>query len=114
MSNFRLIDRETSFLLPPSVDDWLPQQRLARFVVEVIDGLDTSAMSGAYRGSGSASSARENRSACQRKSVTTGSWLSIGQNSPRVRRNIRRQAESQAADRPRRRRKARCQLIKST
>ena len=55
MSNFRLIDRETSFLLPPSVDDWLPQQHLARFVVEVIDGLDTSAMSGAYRGSGSAS-----------------------------------------------------------
>jgi len=55
MSNFRLIDRQTSFLLPPSVDDWLPQQHLARFVVEVIDGLDTSAMSGAYRGSGSAS-----------------------------------------------------------
>jgi len=55
MTNFRLIDRETGFLLPPSVDDWLPQQHLARFVVEVIDGLDTSAMSGAYRGSGSAS-----------------------------------------------------------
>ena len=55
MTNFRPIDRQTSFLLPPSVDDWLPQQLLARFVVEVIDGLDTSAMSGAYRGSGSAS-----------------------------------------------------------
>ena len=55
MSNFRTIDRETSFLLPPSVDDWLPQKHLARFVVEVIDGLDVSAMSGAYRGSGSAS-----------------------------------------------------------
>jgi len=54
MSNFRTIDRETSFLLPPSVDDWLPQKHLARFVVEVIDGLDVSAMSGAYRGSGSA------------------------------------------------------------
>ena len=53
MSNFRLIDRQTiGLLLPPSVDDWLPQQHLARFVVEVIDGLDTSAMSGAYRGSG--------------------------------------------------------------
>ena len=55
MSNFRPIDRETGFLLPPSVNDWLPQQHLARFVVEVVDGLDTSAMSGAYRGSGSAS-----------------------------------------------------------
>jgi transposase len=55
MSNFRPIDRQTSFLLPPSVEDWLPQQHLARFVVEVVDGLDVSAMSGAYHGSGSAS-----------------------------------------------------------
>jgi len=54
MSNFRQIDRQTRFLLPPSVDDWLPQKHLARFVVELIDGLDLSAMSGAYRGSGSA------------------------------------------------------------
>jgi transposase len=55
MSNFRPIDRQTSFLLPPSVDEWLPEKHLARFVVELIDGLDVSAMSGAYRGSGSAS-----------------------------------------------------------
>ena len=55
MTNFRSIDRETGFLLPPSVDEWLPQKHLARFVVEVIDGLDLRAMSGSYRGSGSAS-----------------------------------------------------------
>ena len=55
MSNFRTIDRQTGFLLPPSVDEWLPEKHLARFVVEVVDGLDTSAMSSAYRGSGSAS-----------------------------------------------------------
>jgi transposase len=55
MSNFRPIDRQTSFLLPPSVDDWLPEKHLARFVVELIDSLDVSAMSGVYRGSGSAS-----------------------------------------------------------
>ena len=55
MSNFRTIDRETGFLLPPSVDEWLPEQHLARFVVEVIDGLDLRSMSGSYRGSGSAS-----------------------------------------------------------
>ena len=40
MSNFREIDRETGFLLPPSVDEWLPERHLARFVVEVIEGLD--------------------------------------------------------------------------
>jgi hypothetical protein len=31
MSNFRNFDRNTSFLLPPSVDDWLPEKHLARF-----------------------------------------------------------------------------------
>jgi len=55
LSNFRPIDRETGFLLPPSVDDWLPERHLARFVVEVVDRLDVSAMSRSYRGTGSAS-----------------------------------------------------------
>jgi hypothetical protein len=36
MSNFRPIDHETGFLMPPSVDDWLSQRHLARFMVEVI------------------------------------------------------------------------------
>ena len=54
MSNFREFDRETGFLLPPSLDEWLPEQHLARFVVEVIDGLDLSAMVKSYRGTGSA------------------------------------------------------------
>ena len=55
MSNFRQIDRDTGFLLPPSVDEWLPEKHLARFVVEVVEGLDLRAMTGDYRGSGSAS-----------------------------------------------------------
>lgn len=55
MSNFRQVDRETGFLLPPSVDEWLPERHLARFVVEVIDQLDLSLLVKSYRGSGSAS-----------------------------------------------------------
>src|SRR5271165_7077290 len=55
MTNFRTTDRETDFLMPPSIDEWLPPRHLARFVVEVVDGLDLSAMSRSYRGSGSAS-----------------------------------------------------------
>jgi transposase len=55
MSNFREVDRQTGFLLPPSVDEWLPEEHLARFVVEVIERLDVSLMVKAYRGSGSAS-----------------------------------------------------------
>lgn len=54
MSNFRPIDRDTGLLMPPSVDEWLPQRHLARFVVEVIAGLDLRAMTGSYRGSGAA------------------------------------------------------------
>lgn len=54
MSNFRPVERDTDFLLPPSVDEWLPQRHLARFVVEIVEQLDVSGMSRTYRGSGSA------------------------------------------------------------
>lgn len=39
MSHFRPIDRKTAYLLPPSVEDWLPEDHLARFIVEVVEGL---------------------------------------------------------------------------
>ena len=55
MSNFRPTDRLTGFLMPPSVDEWLPASHLARFIVEVVDGLDLRAMRQSYRGTGSAS-----------------------------------------------------------
>ena len=54
MSRFRPVDRQTGYLLPPSVDEWLPEGHLARFIVEVIDALDLSAFSQAYAGRGSA------------------------------------------------------------
>ena len=53
MANFKLVDRDTSYLLPPSVDEWLPEDHLARFVVEITDQLDISALEGDYSGSGS-------------------------------------------------------------
>ena len=53
MSNFILTDRKTDYLLPPSVDDWLTQDHLARFVVEIIDGLDLSNLTRQYAGCGS-------------------------------------------------------------
>jgi transposase len=51
---FRPIDRATPYLLPPSVDDWLPKDHLARFVVDIVDQLDVSGLTRQYRGSGSA------------------------------------------------------------
>jgi transposase len=55
MSNFRPTDRNTDFLMPPSVDEWLPERHLARFIVEVVEQLDLRSMTGSYGGSGSAS-----------------------------------------------------------
>ena len=54
MTNFRPVDRATPFLLPPSVEDWLPKDHLARFVVDIVDQLNLSALSRQYRGTGSA------------------------------------------------------------
>ena len=32
MSRFVPVDRDTQYLLPPSVDDWLPENHLGRFL----------------------------------------------------------------------------------
>ena len=54
MTRFVTVNRDTAYLLPPSVDDWLPQDHLARFVVDIVDQLDLSALARQYRGTGSA------------------------------------------------------------
>lgn len=46
---FRDYDQSQSFLLPPSLDDWLPQDHEARFISEVVDDLlDLSAIYDSY------------------------------------------------------------------
>jgi transposase len=50
---FHPIDRSTDYLLPPSVQEWLPEAHLARYVVDVVEGLDLSALERAYAGRGS-------------------------------------------------------------
>lgn len=44
MSRFIPVDRQTDYLLPPLVDEWLPDGHLARFVVDVVEQLDLSAL----------------------------------------------------------------------
>ncbi len=41
--NFISCDRDQQFLMPPSLNEWLPKEHLARFVVEMVDMLDLSA-----------------------------------------------------------------------
>jgi transposase len=53
MSNFIITDRKTAYLLPPSVDEWLSEAHLARFVVEIVDQLDLSNVTRMYAGRGS-------------------------------------------------------------
>ena len=50
---FQPIDRDTDYLLPPSVQEWLPKSHLARYVVDVVEGLDLSALERGYAGRGS-------------------------------------------------------------
>jgi transposase len=53
MSRFKQYDRHQPYLLPPSVDEWLPEDHLARYIVEVIDQLDLSKLTDRYSRSGS-------------------------------------------------------------
>ena len=55
MSPPRLIqcDRDTLYLMPPSVQDWLPENHLARFVVDIVSQLDLWPLVSAYTGRGS-------------------------------------------------------------
>ncbi|CAG0967599.1 hypothetical protein BURK2_01093 [Burkholderiales bacterium] len=47
------VDRETPYLLPPSLQDWLPKGHLARFVVEIVEQLDLRSLKATYAGRGS-------------------------------------------------------------
>ena len=47
--NFLRCDREQSFLMPPSLRDWLPADHLAWFVIETVEQLDLAAFYAAYR-----------------------------------------------------------------
>lgn len=53
MSRFVQVDRDTAYLLPPSVQDWLPEAHLARYVVDVVGALDLSELVRRYAGRGS-------------------------------------------------------------
>ena len=51
--DFIKADRETPFLFLPSVQDWLPEDHPARFVVDIVGQLNLSSLQAAYSGQGS-------------------------------------------------------------
>jgi transposase len=50
---FAQVDRETLYLLPPSIQDWLPEKHLARFVVEIVEQINLWTLKASYSGRGS-------------------------------------------------------------
>ena len=52
-NRFRTVDRETPYLFPPSVQEWLPETHLARFVVEVVSKLELRKLEDSYTKRGS-------------------------------------------------------------
>ena len=40
---FRQVDRKTLYLMPPSMNDWLPEGHLARFIIEIVGQLNLTA-----------------------------------------------------------------------
>jgi len=53
MARFLPIDRDSEYLFPPSVQDWLPETHLARYIANVIESLDLTGIERAYAGRGS-------------------------------------------------------------
>ena len=49
---FVACDREQSFLMPPDVRDWLPENHLAWFVIDAVGEMNLDAFYGAYRQDG--------------------------------------------------------------
>src|SRR3954470_11000117 len=50
--NFLGCDRGQTFLLPPSLDEWLPEDHFARFVISAVEGMDLSGFYSGYRADG--------------------------------------------------------------
>ena len=57
--NFIGCDREQVFLMPPSLREWLPEDHLAWFVIETVEGMDLDAFYAACRADGHGRAAYE-------------------------------------------------------
>ena len=53
-THFHPIKRDMDYLLPPSLQDWLPDNHLARFVVDIVDQLDSGVIEKQYGNRGKA------------------------------------------------------------
>lgn len=52
-TKFISTDRKQQYMFPPTIDDWLPENHLARFVVDIVGQLDIKALTESYNSGGS-------------------------------------------------------------
>ena len=52
VEDFRVLDRDTPMLLPASIQEWLPERHMARFVVDIVEQLELGEITSQYGGSG--------------------------------------------------------------
>ena len=78
MHHFQPIIRNTNYLFPPSINDWLPEVHLARFVVEIVEQLDLSEMERAVSSGAPAISSKNVRASAlsKRRPRTKTRWKS--------------------------------------
>ena len=57
--NFLPVERDQSFLLPPSMRDWLPEDHLAFFILDVVEQMDLKPFFLRYRDDGWGASAHD-------------------------------------------------------
>lgn len=53
-ARFITVDRDTQLLMPPDMRGWVPENHLSHFILEAVEGFDTSAAKVNHRGSGDA------------------------------------------------------------
>ena len=75
--NLRRGDREQSYLMPPSMREWLSEGHLAWFTVDAVGQMDLSEFYAGYRsdGWGSAAYAPEVMVVLRRKDCTPTAWV---------------------------------------
>ncbi len=50
--NFRIVDRDQMYLMPPSLREWLPENDLAWFIMDAVSQMDLQKFRGRYRADG--------------------------------------------------------------
>ena len=46
--NFILCDRDTLYFMPPSIQEWVPENHLVRFVIDIVEQLDVTDLEKQY------------------------------------------------------------------